>query len=212
MQKTKEDKYIKNLIAKGENLYQDFKYTINDSKKIAKSLSAFANTKGGRLLIGVKDNGTIKGIKTEEDFYMIEAAAEIYCKPEVNFKSKEWNISGNKVLEITIPESKNKPHLAVSDNRDIAYIRVADENIIANAVQFKVWQKANRKQGIKIKYSETETILLNYLEKNKNISLKKFMKIAMITRKQAIETLSDLIVLELIDFVYIDSKIFYKLT
>jgi predicted HTH transcriptional regulator len=42
------------LIEEGEHQQQDFKYCINDSKKIAKSLVAFANTDGGRLLIGVK--------------------------------------------------------------------------------------------------------------------------------------------------------------
>ena len=62
MNKVEPDIYIKSLISEGENLYQDFKYTINDSRKIAKSLSAFANTKGGRLLIGVKDNGPLRVI------------------------------------------------------------------------------------------------------------------------------------------------------
>ena len=211
MNKVEPDIYIKSLISEGENLYQDFKYTINDSRKIAKSLSAFANTKGGRLLIGVKDNGNIVGVKTEEDFHMIEAAAQLYCKPEVKFKSKEWNISGKKILEITIAESENKPHMALADNKQIAFIRVADENIIANSVQFKVWKKANRKTGIKIQYSDTENILLKHLEKHENISLNQFMKIAMITRKQAIETLSDLIILELMDFIYLEDKTLYKL-
>jgi predicted HTH transcriptional regulator len=49
--------YIYKLIQEGEHQRQDFKYCINDSKKIAKSLVAFANTDGGRLLIGIKDNG-----------------------------------------------------------------------------------------------------------------------------------------------------------
>lgn len=45
----------------------DFKFEISDSKKIARSLVAFANTDGGRLLIGVKDNGVISGIRSEEE-------------------------------------------------------------------------------------------------------------------------------------------------
>ncbi|MDA3865584.1 MAG: putative DNA binding domain-containing protein, partial [Salinivirgaceae bacterium] len=40
------------LIAQGEHQQQDFKFCINDSRKIAKSLVAFANTDGGRLLVG----------------------------------------------------------------------------------------------------------------------------------------------------------------
>ena len=51
--------YIHALIAEGEHQQQDFKFEISDARKIAKTLSAFSNTDGGRLLIGVKDNGKI---------------------------------------------------------------------------------------------------------------------------------------------------------
>ncbi|MDY5609301.1 MAG: putative DNA binding domain-containing protein, partial [Sodaliphilus sp.] len=52
--KTKD--YILQLIDEGEHEHQDFKYQISDAKKIARSISAFANNSGGRLLVGVKDN------------------------------------------------------------------------------------------------------------------------------------------------------------
>ena len=68
--------FIERLIAEGEHDRQDFKYTISDARKIARSLSAFANHRGGRLLIGVKDNGTVAGVRSEEDIYMIETAAD----------------------------------------------------------------------------------------------------------------------------------------
>ena len=74
--------YIHALIAEGEHQQQDFKFEISDARKIAKTLSAFANTDGGRLLIGVKDNGKIAGVRSEEEKYMIEAAAQLYCVPE----------------------------------------------------------------------------------------------------------------------------------
>ena len=77
--------YIHLLIAEGEHQRQDFKFEISDARKIAKTLSAFANTDGGRLLIGVKDNGKIAGVRSDEEQYMIEAAAQMYCQPEVNY-------------------------------------------------------------------------------------------------------------------------------
>ena len=57
MKQNAETDYIQQLIAEGEHVHQDFKFAISDARKIAKSLSAFANTEGGRLLVGVKDNG-----------------------------------------------------------------------------------------------------------------------------------------------------------
>jgi hypothetical protein len=59
------------LIQQGEHQTQDFKYCISDSRKIARSLVAFANTDGGRLLVGVKDNGRIAGLRSEEEYYSI---------------------------------------------------------------------------------------------------------------------------------------------
>ena len=55
------------LIREGEHSEQDFKYRISDARKIARTLSAFANTTGGRLLVGVRDNGSIAGVKDEDD-------------------------------------------------------------------------------------------------------------------------------------------------
>ena len=58
--------YIRQLVSEGEHCHQDFKFEISDARKIARSLSAFANTEGGRLLIGVKDNGKIAGVRSDE--------------------------------------------------------------------------------------------------------------------------------------------------
>ena len=55
--KPKKNHYIQDLILEGEHEHQDFKYQITDARKIARSISAFANNSGGHLLIGVKDNG-----------------------------------------------------------------------------------------------------------------------------------------------------------
>lgn len=56
-QTLKNAQYLYTLIAEGEQ--QDFKFIISDARKIARGLSAFANTDGDRLLISIKDNGNI---------------------------------------------------------------------------------------------------------------------------------------------------------
>jgi predicted HTH transcriptional regulator len=101
--------HITNLISQGEHQRLDFKFEISDSKKIARTLSAFANTDGGTLLIGVKDNGHIAGVRSEEEYYMIEAASEMYCQPKVPFEAKEWNIEGKIVLKVKVKTSPGKP-------------------------------------------------------------------------------------------------------
>src|ERR1035437_8528240 len=103
------------MIAEGEHQRQDFKYCINDSRKIARSMVAFANTDGGRLLLGIRDNGSVAGVKSDEEYYMAEAAAKLYSKPTVNFQIQQWVIDGKTVLEILIPKSTEIPHLAQNE-------------------------------------------------------------------------------------------------
>src|SRR5512141_357606 len=102
--------YVKNLIESGENQQLDFKFEISSAKKIARTFSAFANTFGGRLLIGVKDNGKISGIRSEEEAYMAESAAHVFCKPAVEYHLKKWIIDGKSILEVEVPVSKKRPH------------------------------------------------------------------------------------------------------
>ena len=205
-------KYIKDLISTGENQRLDFKFEISDSKKIARTFVAFANTDGGKLLIGVKDNGVISGIRSEEEYYMVEAAAEMYCKPEIVFKSKEWNIDGKAILEITIPKSKKKPHYAPDkDGNWMAWIRVNDQNILANDVLLKVWKKRKKKKGILIKYSKNQKILLDYLTLNESITLTKYCKIAKLNRFQAKAILVEFISIDIIEPEITEKSTVYKL-
>ncbi|MFO7932683.1 MAG: ATP-binding protein [Bacteroidales bacterium] len=190
---------INKLIKEGEHQQQDFKYCINDSKKIAKSLVAFANTDGGRLLIGVKDNGKIVGISTDEEFYMVEAAAKIYSKPPIRFTTKQWQSEGKTVLEISVQPSENKPHYAKDESgKWLAYIRINDENVLAHKIQLEVWKKQKSSQGICFSYSSDEKFLIDYLLNNEFISFSKFMRRAHLTRKKAEEILSNFVIMEVI--------------
>lgn len=195
-------RYIQDLIDQGEHQQQDFKFEINDARKIARTLSAFSNTDGGKLLIGVKDNGKIAGVRSEEEYHMIEAAAQMYCRPEVRFEVQKWSILGRTVLEVDIPALEKKPCLAGDEgNKWMAYIRVGDQNFLASRVMLRVWQKEKRKKGILVEYSDVQEKLLEYLEMNPEITISKFCRIAKLKPAQAEEVLSDLIVFEVIDVV-----------
>ena len=110
---------IKTLITQGEHQQLDFKFEISDAARIARSLVAFANTDGGKLLIGVKDNGVIRGIRSDEEKYMLENAAQNYCQPEVAFSAKEWEIDEKVILEVDIPFSKKHIHKDVRNLADL---------------------------------------------------------------------------------------------
>ncbi|MBN1131758.1 MAG: ATP-binding protein [Bacteroidales bacterium] len=170
-------KYIQNLIDQGEHSQLDFKFEINEARKIARTLVAFANTDGGRLLIGVKDNGKISGIRSEEEFYMIQSAAQNFCKPEIAFETKSWNIDGKTVLEVYVPPADHKPFYAKDENgRWMAYHRVHDQNYLANSILLDLWKYRKQKRGILIKFTRNEELLLQYLSRNKNVTISKMIR------------------------------------
>ena len=186
---------IEALIEQGEHQQLDFKFEVSDSKKIARTLSAFANTDGGRLLIGVKDNGNISGVRSEEEYYMIEAASKMYTRPEVPFEATRWEVNGKTVLEVYIAPSPDKPHTAPDkDDKFKAYIRVADENILANEVLVLAWQKKHKPDGTLLKIS--------------NIS--QFCRIGRINYYTAKNILSDLLAMNTLQYLVIDKHILYQ--
>jgi predicted HTH transcriptional regulator len=178
--------YITKLILQGEHQQQDFKYCITDSKKIARSLVAFANSDGGRLLVGVKDNGRIAGVRSDEEYYMIESAAKMYSKPPIEFTTHQHFLEGKTVLEVRIESSTEKPHFARDDDgKWWAYFRKDDENRRANKIMIEVWKRQKSTDGILITYSDAEKCLLDYLETNEKISVAKFARIAHLNYKKA---------------------------
>jgi predicted HTH transcriptional regulator len=205
-------KHIHNLIGQGEHQQLDFKFEISDSRKIARTLSAFSNTDGGTLLIGVKDNGVIAGVRSDEEFYMVEAAASMYCRPSVEFETKEWEIQGKTLLEVIIPRRGDGPFYAMDEEGQWkAYIRVKDQNLLANAVLLKVWRRKQKARGSFMAYTETESFLLAYLEKHPQITINRFRREAQIPKHIAEKVLVNLISMGILNIEITEKGAFYAL-
>jgi predicted HTH transcriptional regulator len=99
---------LRRQILEGEGVSLDFKKTITSCEKIAKTMVSFANNVGGRLLIGVLDDGTIKGVKSEdEERYMITRAATFFCRPALNPVFEEIYYDDKLVLVVDRKATKN---------------------------------------------------------------------------------------------------------
>lgn len=205
--------YIRKLIAEGEHQRLDFKFGITDSKKIARTLAAFSNTDGGRLLIGVKDNGAIAGVRSEEEFYMVQAASELYTVPVVPFDVKEWSIEKKTVLEIIVlPDRRHLVKAPAKDNIHKVFVRVNAENLPVNSVWLKAWHLRNSGEGVMIHYSEKEKLLFNYLESNPFITLSKYCRLAEIHRKVAENILASFIAIGMTEMIFAETGNTYTLS
>lgn len=212
MKRDAENEYIQSLIAEGEHVHQDFKFAISDARKIARSLSAFANTEGGRLLVGVKDNGKIAGARYEEEAYMIDAAATMYCRPCVEVEYRQHRVGSKNVLEVCIAESFQKPVCVLDEKgRAWAYIRIDDENILASPVHMEVWRHEGCDERVMMPYTEVERNLLKLLGEQECLSLGQCVKRSGMSRRDCIRLLADFVRFELVEILFVEHAFYFKL-
>jgi predicted HTH transcriptional regulator len=191
--------FLKQLIAEGENQHLDFKYCVSDSRKIARTLSAFANSDGGRILIGVRDNGSIAGIKSDEEIYMVDTAAHLFCRPEITYTIKQHTTERKTILEVEVIKGNKRPYQVKNENgRWLAYFRHNDQNLVTNRVLLQVWRKEGKESGVLVKFGKVENSLMDYLKKNGSITLSKFRKIARISSYKAESILANLIIFKVL--------------
>lgn len=185
---------IYKLIERGEGPMLDFKKEISSVNRIAKSIVSFANHHGGTLLVGVNDNGTICGVKAEEERFMLAQSAGVFCKPPIELTIHEWNIKGKIVLEVLVPEGKEKPYYAIDEEgKGWVHVRQGDQCLLASKVVVEVMKQQNGNKRTLIEYTSKEKALLDYLSSNKKINLKEYCKLVNISRWRAIRILVNLV-------------------
>ena len=202
---------IKRLILEGEGTTLDFKNTITSCTKIAKTMVSYANNKGGRLLIGVADDGRIVGVKSEdEEKYMINKAAGFYCKPALEPVFEEVYIDDKVVLVVEIAESESKPHYALGEDKKWwAYIRVKDKSVLASKIVVDVLKRENRQEGVLLEYSSKEKALLEYLEQNDRITAREFGDMLNLSRRRSYRILVNLVLAGVIRIHTTEKEEFY---
>jgi predicted HTH transcriptional regulator len=212
---------LSHWIAQGENDRQDFKFKVMDAAKLAKSVSAFANTRGGRLLIGVRDDGHISGVTSEEEIFMMRMAAEKYCQPAVEPLFQNINVSGKTVVVCEIPQASEKPVCAIDDiiidhqtaqikpkGRPTAYIRINDENIVASPVFLQLWKDQIREEGTLVHFSQDEKAVIEVIS-TEGDTLNGIVRKAAISRKKVIRIIANLIRFNLVSWNYTDKQFLF---
>ncbi|MBR6964487.1 MAG: ATP-binding protein [Prevotella sp.] len=207
-----ERKYILGLIAEGEHQQQDFKYKISDAMKLAKSVSAFANTDGGRLLIGVRDDGHVSGVRSEEEIFMMHAAAYKYCQPSASIKFDTYHIDGRTLVIATVPPSEKKPVRALTDDgRYRAFIRMADENIVASPVHLAIWREQQSQHGLLTQYDEAEQQLMTAVGFRPQQTLNQIVRRSRLPRNKAVGLLARLVRYGLVEMKLTDHQFLFTL-
>lgn len=187
---------LKDIIRSGEGAQVEFKKTLTSFEKIAKTLVAFANARGGVILIGVQDDKYVIGVaEPEEERYMLEQAAGFYCRPPVKIQVEEETIFGKLVLTVTVPESETKPHEAQSvDGAFITYVRSGDQCLVASPLVIKSLklEKEGRDLVLAKKMTNNHQALFGFLDRKKRITIKDYAKLINVSKGRAYKILTGL--------------------
>ncbi len=185
---------LKELVKHGENKFVEFKLKTTHPEKIVREMVAFANTDGGKLIVGVADDKSLKGLKfPDEDEFILQRAIEKYIYPAIDYSLDRLAVEGEReVLIYTIPKSPFKPHYVdldgILENRR-AYVRVADRSVQASREMREILKGERKGLNIRFQYGEKEKILMKYLVDNQQVTVEIYAEIANISRKIASRTL-----------------------
>jgi predicted HTH transcriptional regulator len=188
---------LQQLVAQGEGVRLEFKRKANHPDKIVKEIVAFANTHGGKLLIGVDDDKSIVGLKyANEDEFVLKQAIEKHCKPAIQYSIEKILVAPNRVvLVFDILPSLQKPVFVIYNferQTGVAYIRVADQSLQASREMRQILQGISEERSISFTYSNKEQVLLRYLAQYSKIDVKTYAQIAQLPMKEAAMVLVDL--------------------
>ena len=180
----------------------EFKLKANHPDRIVREIVAFANSGGGKLLIGVGDDKTIKGLKyADEDEFMLVRAIEKYCTPAITYRIEKVPMPGEReVLVFHVPRSLDKPHY-VKDTlgKQRAYVRVADKSVQASWEMREIMRRARKERDVRFSYGEKERKLMQLLDEKTSVTVDSYATTAGIPRNLASRTLVMLVLANVLE-------------
>ena len=117
-------KELLQLISGGETSFVQFKENVRNTTSIAHEMVAFANSKGGKIIIGVNDKtGKITGLSFQDIQRinsLLTTAAQEHIKSSLVIETETIDVEGKKAIVATIPQGINKPY---KDKDGIIFIK-----------------------------------------------------------------------------------------
>jgi predicted HTH transcriptional regulator len=193
---------VNRLIEQGEGFEIEFKRKVSTPEKIARALIAFANTKGGHILFGVDDDGSVVGVESEKsEVDLISSAGLTLCLPEIVPQIDIVPFSGKDVIVAYVPESTDKPHYFTGpsngqsgDDETKVFIRVNDKTVMASKEVVKILRDERPDSPpMRIEIGDNEKRLFKYLDAHERITAKGFSDLVNISQQRASRILVSLV-------------------
>ena len=186
---------LEQLVELGEGISLEFKRRVPQPERIAKEIVALANTNGGRIVLGVSDDGTIEGFEhIAEQQFLLRQATEAHCSPPVQYDTERVVVGDRRdVVVVTVPESQEKPHFLTSNSatngEGPVYVRVEDRSVEATSETVQRLREQRPEGSVTFEFGDTESLLMRYLDDYGRISVSQLEQLADISPEHASQTL-----------------------
>ncbi len=204
---------LKRLIKTGEGTFLEFKRTISSPEKIAREVCAFANTKGGTLLIGVNDNKSLVGVDSFfEESYLLYEALYVLCEPEVDHSVEIVELGDKEIVVVKVKESGHKPIAVKNGKRSSIYVRDKDKSVRATKERAALLRIEARDNGITFEYGQNEQQLFRYLNEYDKISVNEYSRLINLNKYKSSRILINLVSLGVLNLFKKDDTEYFTLS
>jgi predicted HTH transcriptional regulator len=118
---------LQQILARGEDSQYQFKQNITNADSLAAEMVAMVNAVGGKIIIGVNDNGEITGLSSKDIRrlnQLISNVASDFVKPPITSLTENIQTDNGLILVISVPEGLNKPYL---DKSGVMWVKSGSE-------------------------------------------------------------------------------------
>ena len=204
---------LKRLVKTGEGTYLEFKRLISSPEKIARELVAFANTRGGTMLIGVDDDKKLIGIESYyEQEFLLDKAVNYCCIPPLPISVETIPYKDREIMVVHVREAEIKPHYVEQNGKRYVYIREKDKSVQASKEVERVLINSTSMSGIKFEYGPNEQKLFRYLQEYDRISVKEFSNLVNISPRRSSRILVSLVSAGVLRLFNHEKKEYFTLT
>ena len=151
----------------GESKNVEYKVTVPEkSEKYMKTVVAFANTQGGRLVIGVDDKThQVVGVDNDNLFLVMDLLANAIsdsCEPQIIPDIEPQTVNGKTIIVVTVEAGKNRPYYIKSKGKEKGtYVRIAGTSRVAYAEKIRELEM----EGARISWDELTCVGYEVTEK-----------------------------------------------
>jgi predicted HTH transcriptional regulator len=202
---------IKQLITRGQNVSLEFISHIENHLAITRTIVAFANTDGGRVIVGINKKNKIVGVLPAEELKLLEELISNDCLPAVTFESRVIEDGRHLLLEIDIPKSTNKHKAKADDGEMRFYHRIKDTTLVGNRVIIKLWKLQDESTPKPMDLDDNLKAIFEYIEEHKPVTISNIFRFFALNKNDINLYIAQLNYWGYIDCVIVESGMAYTL-